>query len=268
MANDVIVKKLEYFREELKKHDIILYPKDSSRLTAYFKNQLAAEFGSDIKNANFDDLIASMGGCGISPIENYLDKIDTDAILPVENEEKTQASASHDPASVVEPLTDNLSSTEPEHTQPAEEIKPVKLEKSQKKQKQQFDYQSFFVEEEGVSRKDSPEAREIRRRIAALEKDKKITSRSVSIYRRDFALLSALSQYGKNGRMPLEVDGIDIDNMAQAIHAAVKLLSKELASLGNERLLKYVTDAQSRVTDEVGYIDEKIESLQKKLDKY
>ncbi len=261
ISEELINKKLTTFRNDCVKQGITLLPKESSRLNAYFKNQLAAELGDDLENASFEDLIASMDGCGISPIEEYIEKSDnereTAQAEPAKESPKKETRAKA--KKVLEKASaDNL---------PAErKTSDPSKEKASKKEKPSGDqdFQSFFFDVE--NRPSSSESRELRKRIAALERDKLIGSRSIAIYHRDFALLSAVAKFGKRGRTPIELDGITIDSMTQVIHLATKLLAKELSTLKNEKLLKIVRDEQERITEEAAGVDEQIQELKKRLE--
>lgn len=251
------VKRLDEFRKECKEKDIpALNTSENTRLKTIFVNDLSEKYGKDIQKATFDDLLSDLMGSGINPIEQYIQSIQNEFPLfgeePVIEEDPDPKAGNERPQNDIE-------------SEPSDESqKPERQTRTRRKGTSSNDI--FWTPASSV-RGDTQRAREIRKKINIIVKDRDIVHRQLSLYRHDLAILQGILEYGKKGSTPLECNGLSLDNHQNVVHAALECLIRELEASGNTECFQNIKKFREMAEDEVAYFNEKISKLDKELQK-
>lgn len=254
-------KRLDKFRIECKERDIpALNTSENTRLKTIFVNDLSEKYGKDIQGATFDDLLSDLMGSGITPIEQYIQSL-TDE-FPFLGEEP-----------VMEELPDPPTRNENEVKGAEDDMEPNPSEEVQKKERQtrtrkkNTNSNDIFWTPASSARGDTKKARELRKKISVIAKDRDILHRQFSIYRQDYAIIQGILEYGKKGSTPLECNGLSLDNHQNLIHAALENLIRDLEASGNTECFQNIKKFREMAEDEVAYFNDKISKLDKELQK-
>lgn len=260
-SKQLAVKRLEEFRRECKEKNIpALNTSENTRLKTIFVNDFSEKYGKDIQKATFDDLLSDLMGSGINPIEQYIQSIQDE--FPFLGEE---------PA--IEEVPDLPTGNEEEIKSDEDDIvsKPSderqKPERQTRTRKKSTSINEIFWTPASSVRGDTQKAREIRKKINVIVKDRDIVHRQLSLYRHDLAILQGILEYGKKGSTPLECNGLSLDNHQNVVHAALECLIRELESSGNTECFQNIKKFREMAEDEVAYFNEKITKLDKELQK-
>ena len=270
------------FFEECKKNGIGLTPNEQAKLRGLLRpgsGKLSKDMGASFEKASFFELACQIGD-EVGAIAGWLDQkqqeqeakelekakrqavaLKKEGTAPAETKSEEVPKKIQDTAAEEKIETAKAPATTAEI--PAREPSAEAPQKKGRKLQSDFEYSSFFGQRAAAN---NESAKETRRKIATLKREKDYLSRNMAMYKRDFATLSTINKYGKYSGFSVSADGIDASgNMAQVIHAAVSLLVKEIKSNGDELLLKKIMEAQEAVTRETEEIDKKIEKLERQL---
>lgn len=260
-------KRLDKFRIECKERNIpALNTSENTRLKTIFVNDLSEKYGKDIQEATFDDILPDLMGSGITPIEQYIQSLsDEFPFLGEEPAPEEQPNISEVP----DPPTEN--EDEIENAKHDMESRPSdegqKQERQTRTRKKNTSSNDIFWSPATSARGNTKKARELRKQISVIAKDRDILHRQFSVYRQDYAIIQGILEYGKKGSKPLECNGLSLDNHQNVIHAALENLIRDLEASGNTECFQNIKKFREMAKDEVAYFNEKISKLDKELQK-
>lgn len=252
------------FIKQCSKEGISLMPGESSKIIGMLKpgKKVNRDLGNRFEKASFFELACAIGD-EITPISEWIDE---------QQEKKHQNN--HDKATVPAAImaegkkAASLSSDEVKITEASREVtsddpkkealtpEPVKKEK---KSQSEFNYNSYF-EKTKVSTSDS--IREKKRKIAALDKEINFVNRCFTMYKRDFATLSAINKYMKYSGSSRKESGEEVSNMHQLLHVIIDSYIKQQK---DDLLIKKIAEVQEAVTKENEPKIKEKEKLEKEL---
>lgn len=261
------VKRLDEFRRECKEKDIpALNTSENTRLKTIFVNDLSEKYGKDIQGATFDELLSDLMGSGINPIEQYIQALPDE--FPFFGEEPAIEEQLNTPEV---PESPRENEEDIKRTENDKEPRPLgegqKQERQARTRKKSTTSNDIFWTPASSARGDTKKARELRKRISVIAKDRDILHRQFSIYRQDYAIIQGILEYGKKGSTPLECNGLSLDNHQNVIHAALENLIRDLEASGNTECFQNIKKFREMAEDEVAYCNEKISKLDKELQK-
>ena len=294
-------KRFNKFIEELAEHNVSFKPMERTRLNKYFfGDKLQEEFSGDISKASFEELIGSMDGCGIAPIERYLEEPSKAPVAPAEN--KTMQKEEDSPAIVEKtagiPVQQNPASPEtvsesakeePEiirqeaGTEPSEAMEigtakqdPLSIQKNEepkperKAKKQTMTAADYLSLGKTQITSQSREAKEritsIKRQLLNLKRQREITTERVSIYRTDLLLFQSIVDFSKKSQKPVIINGIEVTDTCSLMNAAMSLVAADLAESKKTDIFEHTKRAAGAIDVKTKEIDEKMKKLREELD--
>jgi len=262
MVNDyrqLALTRLDIFQNEGRERDFpTLSNNEYVRLKTFFVNDLSKKYGRDITNATFDDLLSDLMGSGINTIEQYIQS--SFSAFPLFGEEQPDLSPEKN---------DSLSSDDEkkEDIQPSVPNEEQTHEKQIRTRKRDTGMYDICWTPASSAKANTKKAKELRNKIACLEKDRDILHRQFSLYRPDYAIIQGIIEYGKKGNTPLECNGLSLDNQQNVIHAALENLIKDLQASKKTECFQNIKKYREMSEEETDIFNQKITKLKKELQK-